>query len=88
MDGRKKENSRASTKLTGHLFMSQDSRASSVMAAFASVHSCQHHILLISLKELRAWDEAFLLWKDSLGPKPELPITADVWMYRGELGAS
>ena len=42
----------------------------------------------ISLKELRAWDEAFLLWKDSLGPKPELPITADVWMYPGELGAS
>jgi len=38
----------------------------------------------ISQKELRAWDDAFLAWKNGEGEKPELPLTADVWMYPGK----
>ena len=39
----------------------------------------------ISIFKLREWDEAFTVWKnDPTCEKPELPITADVWMYPGK----
>ena len=37
----------------------------------------------ISIFELRTWDAAHIAWKNGQGPCPELPITADVWMYPG-----
>ena len=38
----------------------------------------------ISLDELRVWHAAWLEAKLGLVPKPELPRTADVWMYPGK----
>ena len=38
----------------------------------------------ISLSELEAWHEAWVDWKNGTGEKPDLPRTADVWMYPGE----
>ena len=37
----------------------------------------------ISQKELKVWHEAWEDWKAKRGEKPELPTTADVWMYPG-----
>ena len=38
----------------------------------------------ISIHELRAWDEVLIAWQNNQGEKPELPATADVWMYPGK----